>query len=178
MDVAVYGGSFNPPHVGHAMVAAWLSWTDTADQIWLVPAASHALRKALAPWSERVSMCAALAEMLGPRVQVCGIESELPAPSYTWVTLCELRARHPEHRFRLVVGSDTLEQTHLWHRWEDIEREFSPLVVGRAGYADAPGAPMFPDISSTSIREALARGEDVRHLVPAPVHARLGELYR
>jgi nicotinate-nucleotide adenylyltransferase len=178
MDVAVYGGSFNPPHVGHAMVAGWLTWTERAEQVWLLPAASHAFRKALAPWSQRVAMCEELARMLGPRVQVCGIESELPAPSYTWVTLSALRERHPEHRFRLVVGSDTLEQTHLWHRWVDIEREFSPLVVGRVGYAEVPGAPTFPGVSSTSIREALARGEAVDHLVPAAVLARVGDLYR
>ena len=56
MDVAVYGGSFNPPHIGHAMVAAWLLWTRRVEEVWLVPAFAHAFDKALRPFAARVEM--------------------------------------------------------------------------------------------------------------------------
>lgn len=169
MQIAVYGGSFNPPHVGHAMVAAWLRWTKQVDSVWLVPAFDHAFSKELAPFDVRMRACLALASLVDAHVSP--IESTLPKPSYTWNTLCVLRERHPEHRFRLVVGADTLNDTDAWHRWADIELEFKPIVVGRGGYPPVPGAPTFPEVSSTHIRALLAEGKPVDHLVPASVLA-------
>src|SRR5688500_13322137 len=103
MRVAIYGGSFNPPHVGHAMVAGWLRWTDLADEVWLLPAFAHPFDKELAPFDRRVAWCAALAEAVGPWVRVEPIESTLPPPSYTVDTLSALRDLHPGRQLRLVV---------------------------------------------------------------------------
>ena len=169
MRIAVYGGSFNPPHVGHAMVASWLRWTERADQVWLVPTASHAFSKKLTPFELRVRWLRAFAETLGPWTQVCTIEATMPSPSYTFDTLEALAAKHPEHSFRLVIGADNLAQRHLWHRWSDIEAGYDPIVVGRAGYPPVPDAPTFPGVSSTVVRERLAQGLSVAHLVPAAV---------
>lgn len=169
MRIAVYGGSFNPPHVGHAMVASWLQLCGRADQVWLIPTASHAFAKELAPFAQRVACCEALAGSLGPWCRVSRIEAELPTPNYTFDTLSELSRRHPEHSFRLVIGADNLEQRHLWHRWEDIAAGFDPIVVGRAGYAEIPDAPTFPGVSSTQVRRLLAAGSPVDHLVPLAV---------
>ena len=156
----VYGGSFNPPHVGHAMVAAWLLWTDKADEVWLVPTFRHAFDKDLAPFRDRVELCRAMARDVDPRIRVEPIEAELPAPSFTLNTLQALCARWPHHRFRLVVGADVLGQVHHWMRWDIIQARFSPLVVGRGGYPPVPG-PIFPAISSSEIRARLARGESI-----------------
>ncbi len=175
MQIAVYGGSFNPPHVGHALVAAWLRWTRRVNSVWLVPAFEHAFSKDLAPFADRMRMCQALARLVDARVSP--IESELAGPSYTWNTLCVLRDRHPEHRFRLVVGADILEQTDKWHRWEDISAEFDPIIVGRGGYPPVSGAPTFPEISSTDVRQKLSRREPIDHLVPAAVIDVLEGLY-
>lgn len=169
MRVAVYGGSFNPPHVGHAMVAAWTLWTARADEVWLLPAYRHAFEKLLAPWEARVEMAEALARTVGPRVRVETIEAELPVPSYTVHTLDTLAARHPEHIFHLVVGADILPQLPLWKEAARLQARYPLIVVGRQGYADVPDAPAFPDVSSTVIRERLARSEPVDHLVPAAV---------
>lgn len=164
MVVGVYGGSFNPPHVGHAMVAAWLGWTARVDEVWLVPTWQHAFEKKLAPWDARVAACEALAAAVGPHVRVSTIEAALPSPSYTVQTLDALAAAHPEHRFRLVVGSDVLVQP-AWKDWPRIEAHYAPILVGRGGYAPIPGSPSFPEVSSSEIRERLERGEDVGHLV-------------
>ena len=171
MVVGVYGGSFNPPHVGHAMVAAWLGWTRRVDEVWLLPAFLHAFDKPLAPWPTRLAACRALARAVGPHVHVCEVEAELPTPSFTIRTLETLAARHPGHRFRLVVGADVLAQTRQGHAWPRIAAEFEPICVGRIGYPPVPDAPTFPDVSSTEVRRRLAEGEPVDHLVPAEVLA-------
>lgn len=169
MKIAVFGGSFNPPHVGHAMVAAWIRWTGRADQVWLVPVFQHAFGKALTPFEERLVWCRALAQDVGPWVRVTTIEEELPVPSYSIDTLTALQERHPEHTFRLVVGSDILDETHKWKRWEEIEQRFSPIIVGRQGHADVEGTLSFPGVSSTEVRERLARGMSVDHLLGSEV---------
>jgi len=177
MRVAVFGGSFNPPHVCHAMVAGWLRWTDRADEVWLLPTYVHPFDKALAPFAARLAMCEALAEAVGSWVKVCPIEQSLEVPSYTIDTLRALEVRHPEHRFRLVVGADVLDQVQDWKQWDRIEQDYTPIRVGRAGYPVPPGAVEFPALSSTRVRSALAAGQAVDHLVPAPVLPLLGEWY-
>lgn len=173
MRIAVYGGSFNPPHVAHGMVAAWLLWTGLADEVWLVPVFQHAFEgmhdKALAPFERRVAWCEALAADVDPRVRVSEIERHLDTPSYTIETLRALAARHPQHAFRLVVGADALPTLPKWRAWSDIEREFAPIIVGRAGYPAVPDSVAFPSLSSTEIRERLQRGLSVEHLVSAGV---------
>ncbi len=170
MRIAVYGGSFNPPHVVHGLVARWLLWTGRADRVWLVPVFVHAFEgrqdKRLAPFDERLAWTRALAADVGPDVEVCAIERELPPPSYTIDTLRALRDRHPEHVFRLVVGADVLDQRHHWRDWEGIAREFDPIVVGRQGWPlPSESAIAFPAVSSTEVRRRLAAGEPVDHLL-------------
>lgn len=169
MKIGVYGGSFNPPHVGHSMVAAWLLWTERVEEVWLLPAFAHAFDKALTPFDDRVALCEALAAELGPQVKVCTIEAELPAPSYTVNTLEVLAARYPEHQLQLVLGADNLSTLHLWRRWDELAARFPPIFVGRVGYPEIEGAVSFPAVSSTEIRARLAAGQPVDHLVPAAV---------
>lgn len=170
MRVAVFGGSFNPPHVGHGMVAAWLGWTAQVDEVWLVPTFHHAFGKPLAPFTNRVAACRALAALVGPWVRVQEIEAELPTPSFTIHTLDALAARHPGHQLRLVVGADNLAARTKWRAWDRIEAEYAPIVVGR-GELHVAGAPSFPDVSSTEVRRRLQAGEPVGSFVPAGVLA-------
>lgn len=171
MRIAVYGGSFNPPHVGHGMVAAWLGWTGMADEVWLVPTYHHAFGKDLAPFSDRIALCEALCKAIGGALRVCSIEQNLPAPSYTIDTLRALAARYPEHQFRLIIGADVLPQTAQWRRWSEIQAEFAPLAVGRVGFPEVEGAPMFPGVSSSEVRAAMRAGRSVSHLLPPAVLA-------
>ncbi len=165
MEIAVYGGSFNPPHVGHAMVAAWLRWTGLAEQVWLVPAFNHAFEKHLAPFPLRMEACRRMAVSLGDWAKVDGIEEVLPGPSYTIRTLDSLAQRNPGLRLRWVVGSDALPTLHLWREWDRIVQDYPPIIVGRVGYAEVEGAPTFPDVSSTEVRRRLAEGRSVQHLL-------------
>lgn len=176
MVVAVYGGSFNPPHVGHALVASWALWTGAADRVVLLPTYRHAFDKALAPWDERLRLCEALAHALGPAVTVSRIEADLPVPSYTIDSLDALRAGSGA-RLRLLIGADVLPTVSAWKRWDRIEREYAPLVVGRVGYDSPPDSVVFPDVSSTEVRERLRSGRSVAHLVPAGVREALGPFW-
>lgn len=170
MRVAFYGGSFNPPHVAHAMVASWLLWTDQVDAVWMVPVYRHAFEgihdKALAPFEARLGWCRALARDLGvadptapdARLRVLDVEAHLPVPSFTIDTLRHLRDRHPQVQLRPVVGADVLPQLPRWRQWDQLQREFPPVVVGRVGYPGPPDAVVFPAVSSSEVRRRLRAG--------------------
>lgn len=178
--IAVYGGSFDPPHVAHLLACAWVVTSTDVDRLLLVPTFAHALGKApCASFEHRVTMCEHIAAAL-PRCAVSDLERTLPTPSRTLHTLEALRAQHPDASFRLIVGGDIAGQTHRWYRWEDIVAIAPPLWLGRAGYDTPDGAAVvFPELSSTDVRARLGRGESVRGLVPNAVaeHIRAHELY-
>jgi nicotinate-nucleotide adenylyltransferase len=181
-DVAILGGSFNPPHVAHLMAAYWALATQGVQEVWLLPAYRHPFGKALAPFEDRVRMCELAAAPLRG-VHVCTAERELaddPLVGKTARTLEHLQAKHPDHRFALVVGTDILPETDKWYRWDRVKALARILVVGRQGYEGAADAPSLPAVSSTLIRERLGRGEDVSALVPGRVLAYVANrgLYR
>ncbi|MEZ4235988.1 MAG: nicotinate-nicotinamide nucleotide adenylyltransferase [Myxococcota bacterium] len=173
--VAVYGGSFNPPHVGHLMVSDWLRWTARCDAVWWVPVRGHPFAKDLAPFEDRLALCEVAARLVG--AEVCAVEGELPVPSYTVDTLTELARRHPGTSLRLVVGADVLPETDRWKQWDVIEARFAPIVVGRAGAPPVPDAVTFPEVSSTEIRSRVRAGLPVDHLVPAGILDRVRALW-
>lgn len=173
--VAVYGGSFNPPHLAHAMVATTLRLSGQCDELWLVPVFRHAFeasqRKKLAPFARRVGWCRSLAAALGPWLQVSEVEAALPPPSYTIHTLEHLAERHPAHRFRLVVGADVLGETAAWRSWDRLSAQFDPIVVGRQGVEIPLPRPALalPNVSSSEVRRRIRAGEPIDHLVPRVV---------
>lgn len=179
--VAVYGGSFNPPHLAHALVATALHLRDDIDEVWLLPVYRHAFegtqRKRLAPFARRVGWCRALAAQLGPWAQVSEAEAILPKPSYTIDTLRYFSGEFLDRRFRLVVGADVLAETAAWKAWAEIASDFAPIVVGRQGHPAALPAPSlaFPAVSSTELRAALRSGAPVSHLLAASTAADLRE---
>lgn len=181
-EVALLGGSFNPPHVGHVMAAWWALATQGVQEVWLLPSYRHPFGKALAPWDDRVRMCE-LAVSAIRAAHVCTAEAELaddPLVGKTARTLEHLVAKHPAHRFALLVGTDILRETDRWYRFDRVKELARIIVVGRQGFEPAPGAPMLPDVSSSGIREALASGGDVSGLVPRRVLEYVAErgLYR
>jgi nicotinate-nucleotide adenylyltransferase len=175
-EIALLGGSFNPPHVGHLMAAWYALATEPVAEVWLLPAYRHPFGKALAPFDERVAMCRLAAATLRG-VHVCTAEAELaedPLAGKTVRTLEHLRQRHPGHGFALVVGSDILAETEKWYRWDRVQELARIVVVGRQGHeAGAGGRPLLPAVSSTEVRERLGRGEEVGHLVPRRVLAHI-----
>lgn len=160
--LAVLGGSFNPPHLGHAMLPAFLLARGDVDRVLVAPCADHPLGKELAPFVRRLGWVRTAMNHYGERVEVSGIEAELAErsggqPSYTLNLLEAIAEQRPDYRVRLVVGSDIVEsgETQRWHRWDRICERFPPIVVPRAGWAP-PGAAALPEISSTVVRAKLS----------------------
>ncbi|HXI58994.1 MAG TPA: nicotinate (nicotinamide) nucleotide adenylyltransferase [Polyangia bacterium] len=175
MRVALFGGSFNPPHVAHQMVALYVLETAAVDQLWFIPCFQHAFGKPLAPFDDRFAMCQLAAVSLGPRVQVNDVEREIAQPSRTLVTVHALMARHPEHQFSWIVGGDLVPEIDSWYGAAELRRTVPFLIVGRAsaalGLAGAAvsATVMMPAVSSTDVRRALAEGKSVEGLVPRTV---------
>jgi nicotinate (nicotinamide) nucleotide adenylyltransferase len=158
--LGVFGGAFDPPHTGHVLLPGYLRSIGALDRVCVAPCADHPLGKQMHPFADRLAWCRAAMSVWGPWVEVSDVERELaqtqPGPSYTLRLLEAIAERRPDMRVRLVVGSDIVAtgQTSRWHRWDEIERRFAPIVVPRAGYTDGP-CPL-PEVSSTQIREWLA----------------------
>ncbi len=182
-EVALLGGSFNPPHVAHLMAAYWVLATQRVAEAWLLPTWRHPFGKQLAPWEDRVRMCE-LAAATVRGLHVCPAEAELaddPLVGKTARTLEHLRAKHPALGFALVVGSDVLPETAKWYRWDRVQELARIVVVGRQGHPEgAEGRPLLPPVSSTEIRARIGRGEDVSALLPRRVCEYIEErrLYR
>jgi nicotinate-nucleotide adenylyltransferase len=178
--VAIFGGSFNPPHVAHVLACALVLSVEEIDRLFVVPAYKHPFSQALAPFEDRVTMCE-LATAWMPRVEVSRVEEELGGESRTLRTLESLARAHPDWHLRLVIGADILAEAPRWFGFDAIEKLAPPIVLGRAGWGASGGAVLLPEVSSTRVRAAIARGAwgEVEKLVPRAVlaHARARGLY-
>ena len=174
MTVALFGGSFNPVHAAHQLVALYVLETQAIDELWFVPTYVHPFGKPLEKYEHRVAMCELAAAPLGPRVRVSRAEEDLALrPGFVasrTIDLIEMLAeQHPGETFRLVIGSDILRETDKWHRWDAVAAAAPPIVIARPGFPGGEGVEM-PDISATHIRELLARGDEAASvLVPRSV---------
>lgn len=180
MEVALLGGSFNPPHVGHLMAAVYVRATLRVDEVWLVPSFHHPFGKQLAPFEARVEMCEAMARETGAWLKVSRAESEVGGEGRTIELLEWLLPKHPGVKFRWIIGSDILADLPKWKAWDRIQQLVEVTVLHRAGY---PGAgvlgPPMAEVSSTEIRRRFEAGDAPVDLVPASVLdvARERELY-
>jgi len=176
--IALFGGSFNPPHVAHQMVALYVLESQPVDELWLVPTWRHVFGKDLAPYADRVAMCELAAAALGARCVVSRIEEELAhrpgfVASRTLDTVEAIAAARPDATLRLVIGADILVETHKWYRWDDIIARAPPIVVSRGGYPRPTGLVStdieITTLSSTQVRDRLGAGDDVSGLLPRSV---------
>lgn len=161
-QIALFGGSFNPPHICHTLATLWVLQTQPVDEVWWIPTHQHAFSKDLMAFEDRLAMCRE-ATVDFRNVRIDEIERELGGESRTIDTVRALQEQYPRTRFSLVIGADILEETHKWKDWEGLMELVGLIVVGRRGYDplelnDEVDLEL-PDISSTIIRDALARGD-------------------
>ncbi len=171
MIVAIFGGSFNPPHLSHVLCVTMVLATHEIDQLLVVPTFKHPFAKNLESYEDRVSMCESALAWL-PRVSVSRVEEELGGESLTLRTLEHLRAQHPDWQMRLVIGADVLVDAPKWHRYDDVVKLAPPIVLGRANvHVDGAPTPILPAISSTNVRAMIAAGDwdALREVVPRGV---------
>jgi nicotinate-nucleotide adenylyltransferase len=180
IKIAVFSGSFDPPHNGHLAVAHYLCDHEGFDEVWFTVTPHNPLKekRALSPVTTRIDMVQ-LAVAACPKFRVCDIECTLPQPSYTINTLTALRGRYPQHTFTLIIGADNWDNLAQWKDYRRIIDEFGIMIYPRDGY-DIRTALRFPRVkpvsapevrlSATMVRDAARRGEDIRPLVPESIY--------
>lgn len=174
--VAIYGGAFDPPHVGHVLTTAWLLATNQVDRVWIMPSCNHPFGKDMSPFEVRREMCEKAFEIF-EGVQVKPDEQQNPS-GLMFDLVYGLRQRYPDNfQFHLVIGADNWEARKRWKKWSQLEKIVEDIiVVGREG-SNTAGVLNICNISSSDIRDAFAEnnpyvGEDevfLPHALPAPV---------
>jgi nicotinate-nucleotide adenylyltransferase len=172
MRLVLFGGTFDPIHHAHLILARDALEQLAADRVVFIPAAisPHKLTRIPAPPQLRREMVAAALEG-EPRFVLDDQELHRPGPSYTYDTVVAVRARHPGAEILYLVGHDNLAALGTWHRYEELKALVQFVVLQRSGQL-TPGLSVLQrrlDISSTDVRERVARGVSIRYLVPESV---------
>ncbi len=188
--LGVFGGTFDPPHVGHLALAEWAREALRLDRVLFVPAGRppHKRRADLSSPADRLAMTRA-AVRGHPAFAVSALEARRRGPSFTIDTLRTLHAHHPDVELVLLMGADSLDEFESWREPDEIARLATLAVAIRPGarrprpragwrlrWLDNPGLA----VSSSALRARVRSGRSVRFLVPdavARVIARRG-LYR
>jgi nicotinate-nucleotide adenylyltransferase len=201
MRIGVFGGTFDPVHTAHLILAEQAREQARLDAVWFVPAPwpPHKHADQITRFEHRVEMLS-LAIAGNPAFRIDEVEKERPGPTYTVDTIAELHRRHPSDDLFLLVGSDTLKDLPIWHEPVELLKQAGLVVMARAGHPvpDAPElrarlelpelvplrlevvhAPLI-DISSRDLRNRAAAGRSLRYFLPRAVECYILEkrLYR
>lgn len=181
LRVGVFGGTFDPPHDGHLVLATEVARAARLDRVLWVPAAvpphKAGLVRASAETRARLVRAAIQHE---PRFRLCTLELERGGVSYTVDTLRALRAAHPGWRLSLALGADQMARFSSWKEPEAVAELAQLIVAARPGFgADGGGARFRPRfvrttrtaVSSTLVRERARRGVTLSTMVTAHVLA-------
>ena len=181
MKIGIFGGSFNPIHSGHAIIAHHIITSGAVDRLWLMVSPVNPLKvghERQVADTDRLRMVEMVSHNL-ENVETSAFEFTMPKPSYTIDTLNALQAKFPDDEFYLVTGADNWVIFDRWRNSEEILAKYHLLVYPRLGYdvvipeelrdrvtlVDAP----IIELSSTMVRERLAKGLSARYYVPDEV---------
>ena len=181
MKIGIFGGSFDPIHTGHAIIAHHIISNGIVDRLWMMVSPLNPLKldkKRQVADTDRLRMVEMVTRHM-EHVEPSAFEFTMPKPSYTIDTLNALQEKFPDDEFYLVIGGDNWEVFDKWRNSEEILAKYHLLIYPRLGYevtipeelkdrvtlVDAP----IIELSSTQIRERLAKGQSVRYYVPDEV---------
>lgn len=188
MKVGIFGGTFDPIHFGHLLLAEQARETASLHEIWFIPAGEppHKQGKSITSAKERKKMVE-LAVEGNPQFKVHPIELMRTGPSYTIDTIKELKNHHPQDEFFLLVGADMVKDLPKWYKIKEIIQNVQVIGLGRPGFdqGELPGFieerlmwiqdAVETNVSSSIIRKRLMLGRSVRYLVPDPVYKYIKE---
>jgi nicotinate-nucleotide adenylyltransferase len=201
MRIGVFGGTFDPIHLGHLILAEQCREQAKLDQVLFVPAAlpPHKQTQPLTPFGQRVEMLT-LAISGQPAFRIDELEKDRTGPSYTVHTLTQLQERLPGDELCFILGSDCLPDLPIWYEPRRILELATLLVVARADWPTFSAKELrqslhlgdvFPlryelieapliTLSSRDIRRRIAEGRSVRYMIPRAVEAYVADkgLYR
>ena len=181
MRIGIFGGSFDPIHIGHAIIAQHVIGCGAVDRLWFMVSPVNPLKvdkERNVADTDRLRMVEMVSRPM-EGVETSAFEFTMPKPSYTIDSLNALQAKFPDDEFYLVIGGDNWEVFGKWRNSEEILAKYHILVYPRLGHevmipeelrdrvqlVDAP----IIELSSTQIRERLQRGDSVRYYVPDEV---------
>jgi len=192
MRIGIFGGSFDPIHIGHAIIAQHIIGSGAVDRLWFMVSPVNPLKadkKRQVADTDRLRMVEMVSRPM-EGVETSAFEFTMPKPSYTIDTLNALQAKFPDDEFYLVTGGDNWQIFDKWRNSEEILAKYHLLIYPRLGYevnipdelkdrvtlVDAP----IIEISSTQVRERLSLGLSVRYYVPDEVlgYIERKQLYR
>jgi nicotinate-nucleotide adenylyltransferase len=195
LRLGLFGGTFDPVHLGHLVIAETAREAFGLDRVVWLPAGDPPHKGTdVSPQEHRYAM-AVLATAGHPSFEVSRLELERTGPSYTLHTVEHYRAAQPGTELFFITGVDTVLELMTWHRPEEVVRLCRFIAATRPGWDPERLRKALPDaflerievletadieISSTELRQRVRRGESVRYLVPDPVEAYLRKhhLYR
>lgn len=178
--IGIFGGSFNPIHIGHLALANYLCEFGYVDEVWFLISPQNPFKQDKKLLDDRLRLELAQAAVAGyPRFRASDFEFRLPRPSYTVNTLRQLTAVYPDKEFYLIIGADNWSAFDRWKSAQEILDNYSILIYPRQGHeikghtlpphVKAVDSPLI-DISSTFIRESLANGKDMRYFLHPEVY--------
>lgn len=187
--IGIFGGSFNPIHIGHIGLAGELCAKGYVDEVWLMVSPHNPLKEQDSLLDENIRLELARMAVEGiPHVLVSDFEFRLPRPSYMYQTLKELSSCYPDRQFHLIIGADNWLCFDKWKNASSILRHYPIVVYPRPGYPAVPfrvpeeayrvtlahDMPLFT-VSSTEIREMIREGTDLTPYLPSCV---IDEIHR
>jgi nicotinate-nucleotide adenylyltransferase len=174
--VGIIGGTFDPPHFGHLLIANDVLQKLGLDEVWFMPnrIPPHKQRDSLTPTEVRVELIQAAIET-NPSFRLEYIELEREGPSYTYDTMLLLKDKHPDKSFYFIIGADMVEYLPKWYKIEELLNVVTFVGVKRPGYTFTTKYPVIEvetpqfEVSSTMIRKRIQKGLTSHYLVPEKV---------
>lgn len=150
---AIFGGTFNPPHIGHYEMLSALEKCPEIEEIWLMPdrIPPHKVCDFLADDKDRIEMCRIVAEDF-KKAQLCLAEFEREGKSYTYDTVTEFLKKYPQNRFTFVCGGDMLVSFDKWYRYEELMKLLPFTVFRRTDTDSAEFDRMAEKLSSNGMK--------------------------
>jgi nicotinate-nucleotide adenylyltransferase len=171
--IGIYGGTFDPVHHAHLILAREAIEALSLEKVILVPAAISPLKKSAPVASGEVRLAMLRAAINGePEFEVDECELRRPPPSYTIDTIREIRRRERDAEIHCLIGEDHVERLPQWSRFPELDKMVRFVVLDRTGKQPTHSYQVIRrriDISATEIRRRVAQNESIRYLVPESV---------
>lgn len=163
--IGFFGGSFDPPHLGHLMLGLSFLALESLDELWIVPCDDHAFKNSISAFSHRLAMCNLAFSRL-KNAKVIDIEHHLKPPNYTINTIKAITKQRPDVKLLIGLGSDLISDFPKWHNAAALAQMVELVIFEREHYpceqlpkllnnARVHRAYALPDTNSTALRNYL-----------------------
>lgn len=180
--IGLYGGTFNPVHLGHTIIAGYIAEVTEIDEVWFVLSPLNPMKSdndLTDKENHRLHMLQlAINQYNTDKIKLCDIELSLPRPSYSINTLTKLKELYPEFNFRWIIGSDNWQIFKSWKDADKILKDFGLIIYPRAGYDIIESLPdtvlliqaPIIEISSSIIREGIKNNKNMDYFLSENVN--------